>query len=162
MRRKDREITGPELIRRYIHQCEICRIGFNDDGEVYIVPLNFGISGENGSYIFYFHGAKEGRKLDLIRKNPAVGFEMDCHYALTAGEKGHDCTARFRSIIGNGTMSLVESREEKIFGLNAIMGHYTEKNDWTFDEKMLNATCVFKLTVEKLSCKASTDLIKKD
>lgn len=153
MRRKDREITCPETIRQYIHQCEICRIGFSDDGEVYIVPLNFGIEEENGSYTFYFHGAKEGRKIDLIKSNPAVGFEMDCHYALVTGEKGHDCTARFRSIIGNGRMAIVEDAGEKLRGLQSIMRHATGKDDWQFDERMVAAVCVFKLTVEKLSCK---------
>ena len=153
MRRKDREILNPDLIREYIHQCEICRIGFNDDGEVYIVPLNFGVEEENGGYTFYFHGAQEGRKIDLIRKNPAVGFEMDCYFKLVTGEKGHDCTARFRSIIGNGNMEIVEDPEEKIRGLKSLMLHHTGRADWDFDPKMVNAVCVFKLTVEKLSCK---------
>jgi len=153
MRRKDREITNPDTIREYIHQCEICRLGFNDDGEVYIVPLNFGIEETGGRYTFYFHGAKEGRKIDLIRKNPAVGFEMDCHYALVTGEKGHDCTARFRSIIGNGKMAIVEDEQEKIIGLRSLMRHATGKDDWDFAPAMVNAVCVFKLIVEKLSCK---------
>ena len=153
MRRKDREITSPDLIREYIRQCEICRLGFNDDGEVYIVPLNFGVCEQDGRYTLYFHGAKEGRKLDLIRKNPRAGFEMDCHYALTAGEKGHDCTARFRSIIGNGLMEIVEDPDEKIAGLQALMYHATGKDHWQFDKKMIDAVCVFNMTVEKLSCK---------
>lgn len=153
MRRKDREITDPAIIRQYIRQCEICRIGFNDHGEVYIVPLNFGVSETDGKYTFYFHGAKEGRKIDLIRNSPAVGFEMDCHYALVTGEKGHDCTARFRSIIGNGKMSVVEDENERIAGLQSIMHHATGRAEWEFDPRTLDAVCVFKLTVEKLSCK---------
>ena len=153
MRRKDREITNPDLIRRYIHQCEICRIGFSDGGEVYIVPLNFGVEENGGVYTFYFHGAREGRKIDLIRKNPSVGFEMDCHFKLVTGEAGHDCTARFRSIIGAGRMEIVGDEGERIRGLSAIMAHHTGRTDWTFDEKILAQTCIFKLKVEKLSCK---------
>ena len=153
MRRKDREITNPDTIRQYIHQCEIIRLGFNDEGEVYIVPLNFGVEEQAGRYAFYFHGAKEGRKLDLIRKNPNVGFEMDCHFKLVAGEAGHDCTSRFRSIIGNGNAEIVEDAEEKLLGLRSIMAHHTGQSHWSFDAKLLSATCVFKLTVEKLSCK---------
>lgn len=60
MRRKDREITDPERIRDIVERCACCRIGFYDNGEVYIVPLNFGYEiGEHG-YVFYFHGAAEG------------------------------------------------------------------------------------------------------
>ena len=42
MRRKDREITDEAKIDEIISRCNCCRIGFNDSGEVYIVPLNFG------------------------------------------------------------------------------------------------------------------------
>lgn len=47
----------------------------------------------------------------------------------------------------------MEDEEEKIEGLKAIMKHATGKTDWTFEQKMLNAVCVFKLVVEKISCK---------
>ncbi len=153
MRRKDREVLNPELIRAYIHECEICRLGFNDDGEVYIVPLNFGVEETDGQYTLYFHGAKEGRKIDLIRKNPNVGFEMDCHYYVAAGKLGCDCTVRFRSIIGNGKMSIVTDENERMCGIKSIMKQTTGREDWQFSEKMLNATCVFKLEIEKLACK---------
>ena len=42
MRRKDREVTDEARIDEIISRCTCCRIGFNDSGEVYIVPLNFG------------------------------------------------------------------------------------------------------------------------
>ena len=77
MRRKDREVTDPERIEQIIADSHCCRIGFNDDGEVYIVPLSFGYArGADDSYTFYFHGASQGRKIDLIHKNPRVGFEL--------------------------------------------------------------------------------------
>ncbi|MCH5304076.1 MAG: pyridoxamine 5'-phosphate oxidase family protein [Ruminococcus sp.] len=156
MRRKDREVTDLKKIEDVISRCTCCRIGFCDDGEVYIVPLNFGYEIKNDAYVLYFHGAKEGRKADLIRKSPNVGFEMDTDLKVyTNKEIDIACgyIARFQSIIGNGTISMVTEYDEKLRGLSLIMGHNVAKREWKFDEKMVNAAAVFKLEVTKLSCK---------
>lgn len=153
MRRKDREVTDSVLISDIIGRCTCCRIGFFDDGEVYIVPLNFGYEVKDNTYVFYFHGAKEGRKIDLIQKNPIVGFEMDTDYALNEADIVCNYSARFRSIIGNGIVSIVSEIEEKKHGLSRLMEHNTGKKEWDFDDKMVNAVAVFKLVVTKMSCK---------
>ena len=153
MRRKDREIKDFSKIDEIISRCHCCRLGFNDNGQVYIVPLNFGYMLENRKYIFYFHGAKEGRKINLIKENPYVGFELDTNYKLNISDNACGYSARFQSIIGNGTVSLVEDIEEKKKGLIEIMKHNTEKAEWSFSEEMLNSVCVFKLVAENLSCK---------
>lgn len=153
MRRKDREVTDPTKIADVISRCTCCRIGFDDDGEVYIVPLNFGYQTKENTYVFYFHGANEGRKIDLMKKNPNVGFEMDTDYALHEADYACGHSARFQSIIGTGIVSIVSETEEKKLGLSLLMEHNTGKRDWDFDEKMVNAVAVFKLEVTKMSCK---------
>lgn len=153
MRRKDREITDEHKIEKIIASCHCCRLGFNDKGQVYIVPLNFGYVLDEGKYVFYFHGAKEGRKMDLIKSNPQVGFELDTNYKLNEAETACQYSARFQSVIGNGAVSIVEEPEEKKKGLLSIMKQSTGKEEWQFSEQMLNAVCVFKLAVETLSCK---------
>ena len=82
MRRKDREITDRKKIDDMIRSCHCCRLGFCDEGTAYIVPLNFGYVSEEEKQVFYFHGAKEGRKLELIRKYHRAGFELDTAYQL--------------------------------------------------------------------------------
>jgi len=54
MRRRDREITDNEKIKEIIKACDCCRLGLNDNGKVYIVPLNFGYSNIDNKRIFYF------------------------------------------------------------------------------------------------------------
>ena len=54
MRRKDREVTDEARIDEIISRCNCCRIGFNDSGEVYIVPLNFGYVKQDGRRTFSF------------------------------------------------------------------------------------------------------------
>ncbi len=153
MRRKDREITDRDKIEQIISACHCCRLGFQDAGEVYIVPLSFGYIRDNETYIFYFHGATEGRKIDLIRTSPHVGFEMDTGYVLHEADEACGYAARFQSIIGNGVVSIVEDREEKKKGLSELMKHTSGKDGWEFREKMVDAVCVFRLVVETMSCK---------
>lgn len=79
MRRNDREITDREKIREIIQKCYCCRLGFNDAGKVYIVPLSFGYEEIGDRRVFYFHGATEGRKIELIRKTHYAAFELVLH-----------------------------------------------------------------------------------
>ncbi len=153
MRRKERQVTDEKQLAQIIEACHCIRIGFSDGGQVYIVPVNFGYVFENGSYIFYFHSAREGRKMELIRENPMAGFEMDTGYELKTAAAACGHSAYFRSIIGQGRVSVVEDAEEKKKGLKAVMEHETGSGDWEFQEKMLGAVCVWKLEVSELTGK---------
>ncbi len=153
MRRKDREITDKKKIEEFIAKEQILRIAFYDEGEIYIVPLNYGYVLDE-QYTFYFHGAKAGRKYELAKNIPNVGFEIDGNYSLVESEVACDFSATFQSIVGTGRISLVEDNAEKIVGLNAIMKQTTSKEKWNYSNEMLEAVAVFKLNVDKLSCKA--------
>ena len=153
MRRKDREITDQNVIEDFIKKEQILRVAFYDEGDIYIVPVNYGYSYDE-SYTFYFHGAKAGRKYELAKKTPNVGFEIDGKYSLIEGQEACDYSATFQSVIGTGILSLVEDSAEKIIGLNAIMKQTTSKNDWHYSNEMLEAVAIFRLDVDKLSCKA--------
>ncbi len=156
MRRKDREVTDPVKIREIVAACNCCRLGLCDEGRAYIVPLNFGFMERNGRYTFYFHGAGEGRKLDLIRKTGWAAFEMDRGHELVEGPSGCKCSARYQSVMGGGPVTLVESREEKTAGLKALMLHDTGKDDWEFDGAVVDRTQVIRLEAEELTCKEHT------
>lgn len=153
MRRKDREITDEKLIAEFIAKEQILRIAFYDEGDIYIVPVNYGYIYDE-QYTFYFHGAKAGRKYELAKNKPNVGFEIDGNYTLLEGEVACDFSAIFQSIIGSGRLLLVEDSVEKIKGLNAIMKQTTTKDEWNYSNEMLEAVAVFRLDVDKLSCKA--------
>lgn len=153
MRRNDREVIDQQKIESIISFCHCCRLGFYDNDGVYIVPLNFGYEKIGEKRIFYFHGAKEGRKIDLIKTGNPVGFEMDTNYKLHENENACGYSAGFQSIIGTGKIVLIEDLDEKIHALQQIMFHYTEKRDWEFPMEMLKNMSVFKLEVREISCK---------
>ena len=155
MRRKDREVLDEVKIDKFIRNCDCCRIGFYDkeNNEVYIVPLNFGYSHVDNKRVFYFHGAKEGRKSELISKTKKVSFEMDSNHELIVGKIACNYSERYQSVMGTGLISFVEDKDEKIAALNEIMFQSTGKKDWDFPEPMLNGVAVFKIEVTSLSCK---------
>ena len=154
MRRNDREIKDKALIEQFIAKEQIIRIAFYDNGDLYIVPLNYGFIYENDKYVFYFHGAKAGRKFELSKSSPMVGFEIDGEYELLQADVACNYSAKFQSVIGTGRLSIIEDFEEKIKGLNALMNHMSGKSEWDYSKYMVDAVAVFRLEVDKLSCKA--------
>ena len=154
MRRSDREITDPKIIEEFVAGEQILRVAFYDEGDIYIVPVNYGYLYENDKYSFYFHGAKAGRKYELSKSKPIVGFEIDGKYKPLENETACDYSAAFQSVIGTGTLQIVDNMEEKKLGLNTLMKQVSRHSDWSYDAKMLEAVAVFKLDVPKIACKA--------
>lgn len=155
MRRKEREITDDTKINEIIDKCQICRIGLNDSGKVYIVPMNFGFCMEDGKRVFYFHSANEGRKVNLAAQTHYAGFELDTKYSLLEGSAACGYSAEFESIIGEGKIDIIEGTEQKKKALSEIMYHATRRKYWDFPDAAIENVCVLRLEVEEISCKAN-------
>lgn len=153
MRRNECEILEPERIDELINSCSCCRLGLVDGDKPYIVPLNFGYVRQGEKRFFYFHGAKEGRKMDLVRQNRCAGFELDTDHRLRQGETACSYSFGYRSVIGAGTVREVTDRGEKRRALACIMAHYSDRTDWEFPDAALDKTAVIALEVEELSAK---------
>jgi len=153
MRRSDREIRDMDAIREIVKSCDCCRIAFSDPEGAYIVPLNFAFTHMNGKDVFYFHGAREGRKRTLIQASPTVGFELDRNHAVNASDRPCGYSFRFQSVIGTGVISPVEEILEKKVALALIMEHYGGKRYWVFSDHEANEVSVFKLVVTQMTCK---------
>ncbi|WP_028516460.1 pyridoxamine 5'-phosphate oxidase family protein [Ruminococcus flavefaciens] len=154
MRRADREITDKKAIEEFISKEKIIRIGFCDNGVVYIVPVNYGYSDDSGEYTFYFHGAVAGRKYELAKSAPSVGFEIDGNHELLGAETACGHSAKYMSVIGNGILSIIEGNDEKKAALELIMKQAAGRAGLEYDNNVLGRTAVFKLNVKKMSCKA--------
>lgn len=151
MRRKDREVKGFEDIIKIMEKCDVCRIALNNDGYPYILPLNFGLKVEGEKVELYFHGANEGTKYDLIKKDNRASFEMECEQELFTEEEIGNCTMSYESVIGQGHIELL-TEEEKYEALMILMRHY-HKEDFPFNKAVMPATRVFKLVVENMTGK---------
>jgi len=152
MRRSDREISDIAEIESIIGKADVCRIAIANDDYPYIVTLNFGYSGSPRKEI-YFHCAPEGKKLDMIRKNNFVCFQMDADHLLTRAKLSCDWGMGYSSVTGYGRIHFVDNIEEKTFGLNCIMKHYGRMNQYNYDEKTFARTVVLRLDIEEISGK---------
>lgn len=153
MRRSDREVTDYSRILEIIKDCDCCRLGFVDNGRAYIVPLNFGYNDNDSRLTLYFHSAREGRKLDLVRAIPYASFEMDTAHKLVEAEKACGYTFLFSSVMGGGRIELVEDYDSKLHALRQIMKHCAGDREYEFDRDIVERTAILKLVVDELTAK---------
>lgn len=153
MRKSNREVTSHEELIAILDQCDVCRLGLSDDGQPYIVPLNFGYRWDDAGLTLFFHCAGEGRKLDIIRHNNRVCFEMDHRHVLKTGDLACQYSMNFESLIGDGLIEIVTDSSEKRTALNQIMKHYCDRTDWAYDEKVLAITTVLRLKTTQFTGK---------
>lgn len=122
MRRTDREITDPTVLFDILQRCTTVRIGIRGGDFPYIVPVSFGISLEDSKPVIFFHCAREGMKLDLLRNDPHVCVEGDIF--IKTEMTGRGVTTRYESIIGTGVCEILRDEEACLYGLSRIMEHY--------------------------------------
>ncbi len=125
MRQAQREIKDVDVIEDILKRAQVMHLGLmasDSMNQPYIVPLSYGFERKGSGFIFYFHCAKEGRKMDLHRAGQKiVTVEID----ILNGYKdtGHSVTADYESFMGTGFLAETESKEEKIHGLQLILDH---------------------------------------
>lgn len=113
MRKRERELTDPAEIQSILDACKILHLGLSDEGQPYVVPLNYGYVLENGRLTFYLHGANEGYKIDVIRKNPKISFAMECDAIPFEGKVACQYGMSYRSLMGMGTAEIITDTKEK-------------------------------------------------
>ena len=123
-----------------------------DDGEPYVVPMNYGYTLEDGELCIYLHGATVGRKIDIINKNPKIFFEMECDVTPFEGKVACQYGTTYASVMGKGTAVVLDDVNDKIDGLGKFMKTQTGK-DFTFDEKMVSIVNVIKITATSFTAK---------
>ena len=155
MRRTDREVKDAEGILQILEACKVCRIGMMDGEKIYMVPVNFGYVYEDGKLALYFHGAREGKKMELIQKNPAVGIEMDGAHELVTGKTACQYSYHYASLIGTGRAEIVTEPAEKLKALALIMKCQTGEEFEEIKENLgvVQAVGVIRAEVEEFTCK---------
>lgn len=150
MRRKDREINDKILIEKIIMESEVCRVALNDGGYPYIVPMNHGYYAD----ALYFHCAKTGKKIDLIRKDRRAAFEMEGSCKIIKADKACNWTAKYSSVIGRGNIEILEDIESIKSGLDVIMHHH-QGPEGNYDNKYLKNMLILKLNIIEIKGKES-------
>lgn len=153
MTRRELEITDEREILDILNRSMIVHIGLVDGDEPYVVPMNYGYTmSEDGTLTIYLHGATQGRKLDLMRKNPKVFFEMECDVQPFEGDVACRYGTSYKSLMGHGTAIILNDPDEKMNALSIFMKTQTGK-DFEFNEKLVKVVSVIKITVSSYTAK---------
>lgn len=153
MRRSDKAITDKAAIEQILEQCQVCHVAMAVENQPYLVAMNYGYCLDGEKLTLYFHCATQGKKLEMMRKNPSVFFEMDCGHALLAAETACGYSYAFQSLMGDGEIEEITLADEKEAALTAIMHHYTAKSHFDFSKEAMNRTTLLKLSVRSFTAK---------
>jgi nitroimidazol reductase NimA-like FMN-containing flavoprotein (pyridoxamine 5'-phosphate oxidase superfamily) len=152
MRKSNQEIKDPAILDQILSKAVICRIAMMDGDLPYIVPFNFGY--RDGC--IYIHSAPEGKKIELIRKNSQVCFEVEDRVEILKGEKACDWSTRYRSVVGYGTMEILSDAGSKQEGLEIIMAQHGAPELIEFDPGNLKRMVILKLIIGSITGKQSS------
>ncbi|MFH1278994.1 MAG: pyridoxamine 5'-phosphate oxidase family protein [Candidatus Eisenbacteria bacterium] len=150
MRREEKEIRDPREIEAILAAGKVCRLALADGGEPYLVPLNYGYRERT----LYFHSAPEGRKVEMIRRNRRVCFQVDVDSEIVVAGKACGWGARYRSVIGYGNAEIVNDPDEKRKALDVLMAQYGE-GPFTYDDGPVDAMVIIRVDVESWTGKKS-------
>ena len=150
MRRHEREIREETEIHEILEKALVCRLGLYDGRYPYVVPLNYGF--RDGR--LYFHSAREGRKIEILKNNDRVCIEVDIDSRIVRSDAPCRWAAKYRSVIGFGRARIVDDEAEKRAALDVIMAHYGGQGG-EYDEKSLQRICVIEVVIENMTGKQS-------
>ena len=150
--KRERQVTDPEQILHILETGKVLHLGLAVDNEPYVVPMNYGHIMEDGKLTIYLHSATKGKKLDMIRENSRVFFEIDCDRMPFEGQLPCQYGMVYSSIMGRGTARIIDDVEEKKRAMAILMKTQTEK-DFVFDDKLVSIVSVIRIDVAEYTAK---------
>ena len=152
MTKRENQITDPAEIRRILDTAKVLRLGIAVDNVPHIVPMNYGYTLEDGRLTLYLHSAVKGDKLELLRSNPNICFELDCDLVPFEGKVACQYGMVYSSIMGRGTAHIVEDVEEKKKAMSILMKTQTGK-DFEFTDRLVSIVSVIRVDVTEYTAK---------
>ena len=150
MHRNDKQINDIAAIEDILSKATVCRLGMCEANQPYVVPLCFGYKDNT----LYFHCAGQGKKLDILRKNNNVCFEVDVDCEIVKADKACDWGMKYKSVIGFGKAEFIEDVESKRKAFDVIMQQYSE-GAFEYPANAIENIVVIKVEVESMTGKQS-------
>ena len=152
MTKRERQVTDEQQILKILDAGKVLHLGLAVDNEPYVVPMNYGYTHENGKLVLYLHSALQGKKLDMIRANSRVFFEIDTDLVPFEGEKPCQYGMAYSSVMGRGNARIVADVEEKKRAMSVLMKTQTGK-DFFFEDKLVGIVAVIRIDVAEYTAK---------
>ena len=152
MTKRETQVTDRDQIVHILDTGKVLHLGLAVDNEPYVVPMNYGYTLEGEKLVLYLHSAIRGKKLDMIRANPNVFFEIDCDLMPFEGRVPCQYGLVYSSIMGRGKAVLVEDVEEKKQAMSILMKTQTGK-DFSFEDRLVSIVAVIRIDVSEYTAK---------
>lgn len=153
MRRKDRAITGHDEIVSLLRAGRFVTFALVDHGAPYVLTMSYGL--DSSATRMYFHAAHEGRKLDIIAREPRACATVVIDHGYTVGE----CEHPFESVVMDGTLRIVDSAEEKQLAMDTLIAQlepdpeaFLASRTWDLADRMGGFTALC-FEIETMSAK---------
>src|SRR5690242_15174647 len=150
MRRSDKEITDGDELRAILAAARVCRLAMCDGDRPYLVPLSFALDGDD----LVVHSARDGRKLEILRRNPAVCFEVEEAVGVRPAARACAFSMGFRTVLGFGEGECVEDAAEHL-RLSALFGQRYGAPPGEVPAAEIARTRVLRVRVRELTGKRS-------
>lgn len=147
---KKYEIQSKHKMIEFLNEQPVGRVASLDrSGYPQVIPMNFVY--HDGAV--YMHSHPFGEKLDNIRRNPNVGFEVDQHICFLPSYFFHPTDASqadtlYISVVIKGKAELVHGNEEKALALNALMEKYQKEG--RYEALVANMPSVHEVAIIKV------------
>jgi len=150
MRRNDREITDRQAMEDIILRSTVCKLAMCDQDMPYIVPLCFGFKDNT----LYFHSAPEGKKIEILKKNPNVCFEFEILTQVIKSSKACKWGMKYRSVIGFGKAGFIAADDLKRNAFDIIMNQYAD-GPFTYEDALVKSVVIIRVDIHSMTGKQS-------
>jgi nitroimidazol reductase NimA-like FMN-containing flavoprotein (pyridoxamine 5'-phosphate oxidase superfamily) len=147
MRRTDRKLAD-EYIDYVLNNSLFGTLALCDGEFPYSLPISF----TNVNRTIYLHGANEGMKIDLLKKNSKVSFSAVCDVENLPSK----FSTKYKSIIAKCNGCIVEDEEEKLSALYSFIEKYAEEfldSGLKYAKNDVNKTTIIRLDIIEITVK---------
>src|ERR1700758_972100 len=119
VREPERGVYDRDAVYRILDEGFICHVGFNLDGQPFVIPTAYGRSGDN----LYIHGSAASRMLRNLDKGIPVCITVTLLDGLVLARSIFNHSMNYRSVVNLGTASVVQDPAEKLAALHTVSEH---------------------------------------
>jgi len=152
VREADRAVYDREAVYRILDEGFICHVGFNVDGQPFVIPTSYGRCGDN----LYIHGSAASRMLRNLDGGIPVCVTVTLLDGLVLARSIFNHSMNYRSVVILGTATAVQDPAEKLEALRLLSEHILPGR-WSDsrypNEKELKATLALRLPINEFSAK---------
>jgi nitroimidazol reductase NimA-like FMN-containing flavoprotein (pyridoxamine 5'-phosphate oxidase superfamily) len=152
VREADRAVYDREAVYKILDEGFICHVGFNVDGQPFVIPTSYGRSGDN----LYIHGSAASRMLRNLDNGIPVCVTVTLLDGLVLARSIFNHSMNYRSVVIVGTATAVQDPAEKLEALRLLSEHILPGR-WAEsrypNERELKATLALRLPITEFSAK---------